>query len=71
MTLEKNLFLGLGACMLAIVILIWWVVVAEGKREQAFMADCMQERKAYECAAMWRAGESHTTVVPMPVVVGR
>ena len=39
---------------------------AENKK---FMAGCLTEHKEYECTAMWRAGESHTTVMPIPVII--
>lgn len=43
----------------------------ERQERDDFMAECMRERKHYECQAMWRAGEKHTELVPvvMPVVV--
>jgi hypothetical protein len=39
------------------------------RTQDEFMAECIKEHKQYECTAMWRSGENHSTVVPMPVVV--
>ena len=53
---------------------IWGTVIvaeAETERKNVFMTECKLDHKEYECTAMWRAGENHTTVVPMPVYVGR
>jgi hypothetical protein len=44
-------------------------VTAESKHLDNFMAQCMQDHKQYECDAMWRAGEDHTTVMPMPIII--
>lgn len=42
-------------------------VDADSKARNAFMRECLQDHKQYECTAMWRAGERHerTTVVPV------
>lgn len=40
-------------------------------RTDAFMSECQKDRKHYECVAMWRAGESRTTAVPVIVQVPR
>lgn len=47
------------------------VVAISGDAEQRaeFMAACQEDHKAYECVAMWRAGESHTAVVPVIIPV--
>ncbi len=39
------------------------------KEWQEFNTECVKDHKQYECSAMWRAGESQTVVVPIPVVV--
>jgi hypothetical protein len=53
--------------------LFGWLLVAAAKGDAqarvAFMAECEQHRPKYECTALWRVGESQTTVVPMPVVI--
>ena len=41
-----------------IIILVWLVVAAissDRKAKADFMAECMEDRKQYECTAMWRA----------------
>jgi hypothetical protein len=38
---------------------------------QKFHTECIQHRKEFECAAMWRAGNTDTVVVPVIVPVGR
>ncbi len=43
----------------------------EAKAREAFMAQCLEDRKQYECFAMWRSGQNHTVVVPMPIITGR
>lgn len=43
----------------------------EGAKEARFMAECLKERKQYECTAIWRAGNSDVTVVPIVVPGGR
>lgn len=55
-------------------VLIGGVVVAcnaDEEHRKKFMADCMQDHKQYECDALWRAGEDHTTVMPVPIYVGK
>jgi hypothetical protein len=37
--------------------------------EARFMTECQEERKRYECEAMWRAGNTRTHVQPMPIVI--
>lgn len=56
---------------LAPLALLFWLFDDTAERQAAFMDDCLQHRPQYECTAMWRAGENHTSVVPVPVVVGR
>ena len=59
------------AITLAVVIgFLVFAIKSDMDAEDRFMRQCMQDKKEYECTAMWRAGDSHTTVVPMPVVVG-
>jgi hypothetical protein len=35
----------------------------------AWFAACEVDHKPYECEAMWRAGENHNTIIPMPVII--
>jgi len=67
---------GGGAMMFGTVLVIFGMVLlliggamADAKTQGAFMAQCLKDHKEYECTAMWRAGEDHTTVVPVPVIV--
>ena len=41
--------------------------------EKRFMAECQQDKKRYECEAMWRAGEDHEHLIPVviPMPSGR
>ena len=45
------------------------VVSADNERRDAFMKSCLQDKKDYECTAMWRAGDSRTFVAPVPVIL--
>jgi len=47
----------------------YWALQAEAKQRAAFMAECQQERKHYECVAMWRQGESSVAPMPMTIIV--
>lgn len=40
-----------------------------GERQSRFMTECQEDRKRYECEAMWRAGNTRTHVQPMPIVI--
>ncbi len=61
---SEFLWIG-GALAMAMV-----MAVAGGNAErEKFMRGCLADRKEYECTAMWRAGESHTTVMPIPVII--
>lgn len=44
-------------------------VAATDHSEADFIAECSQHEPHYQCVAKWRAGESHTTVAPVPVVI--
>lgn len=68
-----------GIVLVILALLIFMVYVMKEshketeKQKAAFMAECLEYQKQYECVAMWRSGESNdnTTVVPMPVYIGR
>lgn len=62
-------FSGLSCLVAAGVFLMVGAVQSDSRAQAAFMAQCLQDHKEYECVAMWRAGESHTQVVPMPIIV--
>lgn len=57
------------------VVLLWAEAIAtrENAQKAAWMAECVKDRKHYECVAMWRAGEQHDQVVPVfiPISTGR
>jgi hypothetical protein len=36
---------------------------------EKFMRECSADHKEYECVSMWRAGASHMTVMPVPVII--
>lgn len=41
----------------------------DADREERFMSECQQDRKRYECEAMWRAGQSQVVPVTVPVII--
>ena len=63
----------LGGVLAAVLVVFGFVIFKSSQSENAenkkFMTECLTEHKEYECTAMWRAGESHTTVIPMPVII--
>lgn len=48
------------------IILLFKQDAADSRR---FMTECMKDKKEYECVAMWRAGQTHTAVMPLPIVI--
>ena len=42
-------------------------LVANDQNYKEFMGACKQDHKEYECNAMWRAGEDHTTIMPIVI----
>jgi len=64
------IIIGLIGLLVAV---LWHMDISNQKEQSKFMQACMKDKKEYECTAMWRAGESksNTTVIPMPVVVGK
>jgi ABC-type transport system involved in multi-copper enzyme maturation permease subunit len=61
-------FVGLFVSLL---LMLPSIILDEYNKEASFMAACIKDRKEYECIAMWRAGNNHTVVTPIPVIVGR
>lgn len=54
----------IGTLIVLLIIVVAIAAKVEMQEREAFMSDCLQERKQYECTALWRAGRaSHTTVV--------
>ncbi len=48
--------------------LLSWGIGNSNARHAAFMSMCMEDRKEYECIAMWRTGQP--TVVPIYIPQG-
>lgn len=74
--LEEIVIIAMLVVCLAIIGLIAFSCVESDKKNEAqrvvFMLDCEQFKPEFECAALWRSGESQAPVpVVMPVVVGR
>lgn len=57
----------IGGVALFTVVAIY--AIATDRSREDFMTECQHDHKQYECSAMWRAGHSTTTVVPMPVIL--
>lgn len=59
-----------GAAIISLIIFCGWAVVSdESDKQAAFIAECRHDHKAYECEALWRQGENHTSVVPLPIFI--
>lgn len=59
-----------GGTLLALAIagglwLMWWAIQEEAVYKQEFMDECLQDKKQYECTAMWRAGEKDNNTIIM------
>lgn len=67
---EYSFFIILGVAGVVIAVVTTFAILADEARADRFMQNCLQDRKAYECEAMWRAGNSNTVIVPlvMPVL---
>ena len=63
--LYDNLGKVLLGLMALTVLLCVVLLVGDANARAAFMAECLTERKQYECTAMWRAGNSNTVIVPV------
>ena len=44
---------------------MWWASNSIERSEREFMDACLEERKEYECIAMWRSG--NVTVIPVVI----
>lgn len=66
---DDHMLWGIGSIFVAGVFFLIGAAQSDSRARTAFMTQCLQDRKEYECVAMWRAGDSHTQVVPvvMPV----
>lgn len=61
---------GIGLAMVALLCFLIYSVVTDTSKED-FMKECMQDKKKYECTAMWRAGKSSVVPVFIPMSTGR
>lgn len=67
---DDDNFPAVLACIVSFVAVVVFALLCVGTDDAertAFMTECQMYHKQYECTAMWRAGEPHTTVVSMPV----
>lgn len=65
--LRRLVRFGLIGIVLAIIGSFGLLVVAETKTRQAFMDECLQYRKQFECMAMWKG--SQPNLVTFPVII--
>ena len=65
--MDKVIFGGIALVLIVFGYVIYVSFAAEAKDEEDFMVECMKDHKKYECTAMWRAGNTKTTVVPVVV----
>lgn len=49
----------------------YYAVKDTGRQHSAFMTECRQYQKNYECTALWRAGEQRGVTYIAPVVIPR
>jgi len=69
---EEKLFIGgVFVAILGVVVAAIFLISSDNETESRFMSECQADHKRYECLAMWRAGQNHTTVTPVPIVVNR
>ena len=50
------------------VAMIIGITKQSGEQREAFMAECVQYHKQFECTAMWRAGNTQPSTA-MPVII--
>jgi hypothetical protein len=67
--MEELIVGSLAVCMFGLFVgLIYWGVTSDNEKRDRFMTECQQDRKRYECDAMWRAGDSQVTpAIVIPV----
>ena len=52
-----------------IIVAVWliWIVARQAAAErEAFMRDCMQDHKEYECTLMWKEAQPDTQTIIIP-----
>lgn len=57
----------IGAIFGLLLVALFFAAKSESEQRARFMQDCTAERPEYECTAMWRAGEKHTTYIPVVI----
>lgn len=63
---ELKLYVGiLIAALVALVGLMWAVDQQQEKAWLQFREACIEDRKEYECVAMWREGDKSFTPIPV------
>lgn len=63
---ELKLYVGiLIAALIALVGLMWAVDKQQEKAWLEFREACIEDRKEYECVAMWREGDKLFTPIPV------
>lgn len=66
-------FNNLGKCVLLLAGLMFALlvlaVIGESANRADFMAECLQDRKQYECTAMWKSSQPQTTFIPVMIPV--
>lgn len=71
--MEDWFFDNLVKVIISLLVVLVVIMMLSGKQmaedKAAFMAECIQHRENYECVAMWRAGKSHASVVPVFIPV--
>jgi cbb3-type cytochrome oxidase subunit 3 len=70
----ESFIIGLLLVMLvSFFVALGYLLYQDGKKsaaaKQAFMQECRQDKKQYECDAMWRAGNSNNSYVPIPIII--
>lgn len=66
------LFIACIALFFCAICYLFIASVKEAERKKlAFMEECRQDHKQYECTALWRKGEDTSTVIPIPVIIPR
>lgn len=66
----KAVLVLLGVAIICLFVSVPFMVISSNKEKESFMADCLADnRKQYECTAMWRAGKTNAAVMPIPAII--
>lgn len=52
-----------GKCMLALLALLLVIGFYDHQKEEGLIAECMKDRKEYECRAMFKSNSQPATIV--------